>query len=270
MPLIIHRVMLMSKQVEPRTILYLTDNSLEPVLFHRCQELLMEQAQGIPIVSVSQQPLDFGINICLGPIGRSWLSLYKQMLAGLNAIETEWIVIAEHDCIYHKSHLHYQPNDAGVFWYNHNCWLAQWGGNHPELNGLYSYWPRRLALSQLICNKHLLKQAIEERLSILENGGRFDRQFLGCGEPGVVSERAIEKARKAAASGKPIQLQQYLKDYLQRYEHKAFGTDMPNLDIRHGSNFSGPKRGLKRRYELPFWGKFAEVVNGNSNDSINS
>ena len=126
---------------------------------------------------------------------------------------------------------------------------------------MYSYWPRRLALSQLICHKELLKQSLEERLDILEHGGRMDRQYLGCGEPGVVSERAMRKAQEAAASGKPIQLQRYLKDYLQRYEHKVFETEYPNLDIRHGSNFTGAKRGKKRTYTLPYWGKFEDVIN---------
>ena len=243
------------------TLLYLTDNSLLPDIDALCQRVLLREAGGLPIVSVSQKPIDLGRNVCVGEIGRNWISLYQQLLKGAEAAE-DWIVVCEHDCLYTYEHLSYRPDDAGVFWYNHNCWLVQWGGNHPELNGMYSYWPRRLALSQLICHKDLLIQSVTERLEILEKGGRMDRQFLGCGEPGVVSERALEKARKAAVSGKPIQLQRYLKDYLQRYEHKTFGTTNPNLDIRHSTNFTGPKRGKMRTYTMPYWGKFEDVMNG--------
>jgi hypothetical protein len=243
------------------SIIYITDNTLAPEIDSLCRRILVREAREIPIISVSQKPVDLGHNVCVGEIGRNWISLYKQLLAGAAEAETDWVVVVEHDCLYTYEHLSYQPDDPGVFWYNHNCWLVQWGGNHPELNGMYSYWPRRLALSQLICHKALLKQSIDERLEILERGGRMDRQFLGCGEPGVVSDRALHKARQAAESGKPIQLQRYLKDYLQRYEHKTFGTVNPNLDIRHGTNFTGPKRGKMRTYELPYWGKFEDVRN---------
>lgn len=242
------------------TIIHITDNSLTEEIAALCQRVLVREAREIPIISVSQKPMDFGRNICLGEIGRNWISLYKQLLAGADAAETDWIVVCEHDCLYTYEHLSYQPDDESVFWYNYNCWLVQWGGNHPELNGMYSYWPRRLALSQLICHKDLLRRSVTERLEILEHGGKMDKQFLGCGEPGVVSERALQKAKKAAESGKPIQLQRYLKDYLQKYEHRTFGTVKPNLDIRHGSNFTGPKRGKKRTFTLPYWGEFKEVM----------
>jgi hypothetical protein len=142
---------------------------------------------------------------------------------------------------------------------------VNWGGNHPELNGMYSMWVNkdhspRLALSQLICDKHLLAASVNERLAILENGGEMDREFLGCGEPGVVSTRALEKARRIANSGESIQLQPYLNDYLKKYENRTFSTVLPNLDIRHGTNFTGPKRGKDRRYELEYWGKFSEIM----------
>jgi hypothetical protein len=215
----------------------------------------------MPIISVSQKPIELGTNICVGEIGRSWISLYKQLLAGIEAAPTDWVVACEHDVLYPHCHLAYQPDDPGVFWYDTNCWLVVGpGSNHPELYGMYSYWPRRLVLSQLVCHKDLLKASIEERLAILENGADWDRQFLGCGEPGVVSERALDKARRYAASGEPMQLQRYLKDYLTKYEHKTFKSEIPSVDIRHGSNFTGPKRGKNRCYELPYWGRFAELI----------
>jgi hypothetical protein len=242
------------------TIIHITDNSLDPKLAAFCRNMLVSAAHDIPIISVSQRPIDLGTNICVGDIGRNWISLYNQLLAGISAATTPWVAICEHDCLYSHEHLSHQPPDPGVFWYNSNCWLVQWGGNHPELNGMYSYWPKRLALSQLICHKDLLAKCITERLDILQHGGKIDHQFLGCGEPGVVSDRAIHKAQQAAASGKPIQLQRYLKDYLQAYTHKVFSTIIPNLDIRHSSNFTGPKRGKKRTYILPYWGRFANII----------
>lgn len=244
------------------TILMLTDNSLSEDIAAPCRRILLREAGDIPIVSVSQKPIDLGRNICVGEIGRSWLSLYRQILAGLEAIETENVVIAEHDCCYSHEHLSYQISDPEIFWYNANHWLVEGpGGNHPELYGMYSYWPKRTALSQLICARDLLMESTREVLGLLGHGLKVAQGLHFYGEPGVKSKQ-FEKAFVEASSGRSSQLQAYLKDYVSKYSSAFFRTELPNLDIRHGSNFTGPKRGTKRRYELPYWGKFSEVMNG--------
>ena len=242
-----------------QTILYLTDNSLDKDIASLCQNVLYREAKGLPIISVSQKPIDFGENVCVGEIGRSWSSLYKQLLAGLEITKTDWIAIAEHDVLYNSEYLHYQPSDSSVFWYNMNCWLVVGpNSNHPELYGMYSYWPRRYALSQLIAPRQLLLDSTREILGLIEAGFKIKRGMRWFGEPGVI-EGKLKKAAIEAGSGRPTQLQRYLKDYITRYDHKIFRTNIPNVDIRHGTNFTGPKRGKKRCYELPYWGRFEEI-----------
>ena len=242
------------------TVLYLTDNSLDPQIADLCKRVLVSEAGKLPIVSVSQEPLDFGDNVCVGRIGRSWKSLYIQILAGLEATKTDWVLIAEHDVLYTSEHLHYEPGDPTVFHYNSNCWLVVGpGGNHPELFGMYSYWPKRYALSQLIAPRQLLHNSTSKILELIDAGLKLERGMRWYGEPGVI-EGKLKRAAVAACSGRPTQLQQYLRDYVTRYDHKVFKTVLPNVDIRHGSNFTGPKRGKKRRYEIPYWGRFDEVM----------
>jgi hypothetical protein len=224
------------------------------------KRVLLEAAGDIPIISVSQEPIDLGENICLGKIGRCWLSLYKQLLAGCEAAQSDWVVIAEHDCLYTPEHLNYLPSDADVFWYNNNRWLVQWGGNHPELDGMYSWWPGGLALSQLICWRELLLECMAERVYILEHGEHPG--VFGKGEPGVVPETTLAKVRRRALSGESTWMRQFLEQYLTKYEHRTFRTKLPNLDIRHSANFTGPKRGNRRRYELPYWGRWEDVIGG--------
>lgn len=243
-----------------KSLIYLTDNSITDEISDLSIRILNREAEGMEIISVSQKPVNLGNNICVGEIGRNWISLYTQIIAGIDACNSEFVGICEHDCLYSSEHLSWIPPSNNIFYYNSNCWLVQWGGNHPELNGMYSYWPKRLALSQLICDRQLLKESILERLELLKDGAKVTREFLGCGEPGVVSERALSKARKAALSGRPIQLQQYLDDYLRKYKSSSFNSNIPNLDIRHSTNFTGPKRGKKRCYELPYWGKFKDLI----------
>jgi hypothetical protein len=243
------------------SILFLTDNSVPADIGDLCKRILQREAGDIPIVSVSQRPIDLGRNVCVGEIGRSWMSLYKQILAGLDAIDTESVVIAEHDCLYTHEHLSYQPAKPEAFHYNHNHWLVEWHGNHPEIDGMYSYWPKRTALSQLICTVSLLRQSTEEVMRLLDMGLKVDKGLHWYGEPGQTSEQ-FRRAFVEASSGRPTQLQAYLKDYITKYQTEYFRTEKPNLDIRHGSNFTGSKRGKSRRYFLEPWGRFEDVMGG--------
>lgn len=239
------------------TIIYLTDNSLDEQLANRCRELLIREAKDIPIVSVSQKPIDLGLNVCVGEIGRSWFSLYKQLMTGLEHAQTEYVAIAEHDCIYSHEHLSWTPPTKDKFYYNYNHYLQEWGGNHPELKGLYSRWSRdRNALSQLVCSRELLLNHTKERLYLIEQGLGPARRF---GEAGAVPDK-IRKAAEIAVSGECKFLQPYLEDYLTKYSFAAFDTIVPNIDIRHGKNFTGPRRGKHRTYEIPYWGRFDELI----------
>jgi hypothetical protein len=118
-----------------------TDNSLDPAIASLCQRILIREAHDLPIICVSQKPVEnFGKNIVVGEIGRSWNSLYKQLLIGVEAAETDWVVIVEHDCLYNYEHLSYRPTDPSVFHYNANCWLVQYPntGPNPIFWGMYS------------------------------------------------------------------------------------------------------------------------------------
>ena len=243
------------------TIVYITDNSLSPEIMGLCQRVLTREAREIPIVSVSQKPVDFGRNICVGEIGRSWRSFYTQILTGLDAAETETIVMAEHDCCYTYDHLSFQPPDLSYFWYNRNHHLVQWGGNHPELTGMYSYFPGRIPYSMLVCAKSLLQEAINEIVNLIEMGLKVERGIRWHSEPGVIDTK-LRKAFVEANSGRPTQLQRYLKDYVTKYDHRLFSTPYPSLDIRHSTNFTGPRRGKHRTYEIPYWGKWSDVIEG--------
>lgn len=233
-------------------IIYLTDNTLDEQIAKVCRDNLLKQAGDIPIISVSQKPINFGKNVCVGEIGRSWLSLYKQLYAGLYMSESENVVIAEHDCLYEAEHLHFTPPRDDTFCYNQNTWLLQWGGNHPELNGMYSYWPNRFCLSQLVCNRKLFLNWVEGMLSLL--GEKINKDLMHA-EPGICTEKEIETVRKRARNGKSSYLHTYLTNFLEKYKKETFKTKVAIVDIRHGTNFTGPRRGGKRRFELPYWGR---------------
>lgn len=244
------------------TIVYYTNHSLTEPLFTRCQELLQEAADRMPIVSVSHTPIKLGRNIVIGKRKSSWLLLYKQLLKGVEEATTKYVAMAEHDCLYHPEHFSFIPPLDDTFYYNENTLFVQWSDkNHPTLKGMYSRWPsQRLALSSLICNRQLLADTLNQRLDMLDKDRKLVRELVFAGEPGLSALR-IKSARKWAASGRPVYLKQYIQDQLDRETYDTWVSEKPILDIRHDGNFTGPRRGVRRHWDNPHWGKFEDLIN---------
>ena len=245
------------------SILYYTDNILEESFAARVQKELLKAAGGKKIITVSQKPIDFGDSICLGDIGRSHHSLFRQILVGAKAATTENVALVEHDCMYTPEHFNWIPPDSKRFFYNVNHWFVQWGGKH---SGEYSYG-RRKVLSNLICNRELLIRALEEKVKMIELGAIIRKGQVGACEPGVCDDRVAFVELK-----EQLLEQEYLKACKENPNHKdvgketfsakSFKTVLPNLDIRHGKNFSGGRHGGQTTYDLPYWGNFNEYMGG--------
>ena len=99
-----------------RVIVYYTDNRIEHSLAEAVRKHLKKVAGPIPIISVSQKPLNFGKNICVGIKERSYKSMYEQMLVGVEAAPDDSIIyLCEHDVFYHYSHFVKTPKDGCVY-----------------------------------------------------------------------------------------------------------------------------------------------------------
>lgn len=240
-----------------KTILFCTDNRCPEPLFSAVVNHLREF--DLPIVSVSHEPLDLGTNICIGKRKSSWLCLYQQLLIGLEVADTDYITIAEHDCFYTQEHFDWMPPTDDIFYYNENVWLTQWSDTkHLELKGMFSTFPKkRLALSQLVCNRRIYLDTISKRLDIIDQDRRIIKGIDHIGEPGV---SRVKRVQRWAASGRCAYLKQDLGKVLELEKYETFKTKLPNLDVRHDTNFTGPRRGRNRRYELHPWGKFEDVL----------
>jgi len=246
-----------------KTIIYLTDNSLDEKVYITCRDWLYRAAGEHKIVSVSQKPIDIGTNVCVGEIGRSGLSIDLQMKAGLEKVDTKYVAIAEHDCLYTREHFDWEPTDDNYFWYNDNCWLVQYNNpKYPEWNGMYSHIGKRRVQSQLICTADKLREITEKKIAILSDSNWMELYPTGrIGEPGT---NHLSRTRELLKREKVRHLWPQVKDYITKYGAKDFKTKLPNLDIRHGLNFTGPRRGKKRTFNLPYWGEFKEIIYENS------
>lgn len=105
-------------------IVYYTDNQLDEDLWKYCQRKLRQAAEGTRVVSVGLKEMDFGDNIRLNE-PRGYLTMFKQILAGLKELESEIVFFAEHDVIYNKSHFDFRPLKKDVIYYNTNVWKVR-------------------------------------------------------------------------------------------------------------------------------------------------
>jgi hypothetical protein len=65
-----------------------------------------------PIISVSQQPIDFGTNICVGEVGISNQNAHRQFQMGCQAATTEFVHAAESDTLYPPEYFQFIPDEA--------------------------------------------------------------------------------------------------------------------------------------------------------------
>ena len=203
-------------------IIYYTDNSLNEKFAGRFRQRLINAAPDIPIVSVSQKPIDFGHNICVKGIGRSYYNLWKQVLTASMYSKADVVYIAEHDVLYDSSYFEFEPEDNNCFYYNRNVWFVR------TRDGRALSKPN-LCFSQCVCNRLLLLDNMMQRIKWYENKKEKHPRY-GPSEPGRIRKTKLDERKLFG-----INLDQ-------KWRLERFMSSKPNIDIRHGNNFSGSRR----------------------------
>jgi hypothetical protein len=164
------------------TILYYTANRLTEPTAARIRAHLWAQVKGRhAIVSVSQKPIDFGRNICVGDIGANKYNAYWQILRGVMTIQTEYVATVDDDALYTWEHFSHRP-PPGEFWYETNYWFCQDGKDY--------YWrPRDLetkggGMWSCIARTDTLSANLQARFEHFPTPESV-RENMWWGEPGI-------------------------------------------------------------------------------------
>lgn len=96
------------------TILYYTSNQEGEVFEGRIRQNILDVKGDIPLVSVSQKPIDFGENICVGEVGASGFNMFRQIQIGLERVKTKFVVAAEADCLYPFDYFNFIPSREDI------------------------------------------------------------------------------------------------------------------------------------------------------------
>ena len=170
------------------SIIYYTANKISNYFAENVRKQLIISAGEIPIISVSQKPINFGENICVGDIGCSTLNIYRQATLGVKNAKTKFIALAEDDAFYTLSHFDFIPPRDDTFYYNENIWgIYTW--TKPSV---FSYKGRR-SLWTLICERDLFIEVMEERFAKYNDNNVPEHLF---GEPGKYEKQMGVKVNR--------------------------------------------------------------------------
>jgi hypothetical protein len=105
------------------TVVYYTANREAPTFARKIQQTLLETIEGLPLVSVSQQPIDFGTNICVGAVGASSQNAYRQLQIGALEAKTRFVCTAEADMLYPRSYFEFVPPQEDTGYLASPLWI---------------------------------------------------------------------------------------------------------------------------------------------------
>jgi len=91
------------------TVIYYTSNREKEGFELNIRQALLDTMGDLPLISVSQKPIDFGENICVGDVGTSEINCRRQVLIGCKRAKTKNICVAESDFVYPVDYFNYVP-----------------------------------------------------------------------------------------------------------------------------------------------------------------
>ena len=113
--------------MSPTTVVYYSSNQDYKSFEDAVRNALLEAIGDLPLISVTQQPLDFGHNICIGNVGRSRTNIYQQLRLGAEAADTVSVAVVEADMLYPPGFFTFIPANQDTYYYPKEAYIAWYG-----------------------------------------------------------------------------------------------------------------------------------------------
>jgi hypothetical protein len=212
----------MGQTVDPRTtIIYYTANREEERFEQVIRQQIIRAAGGLPIISVSQKPIDFGQNICVGDVGISNQNAHRQFQIGCEAAKTEYVHAAESDTLYPPEYFQFVPDDP-LCAYRTPIYLFRFGGT--------MFYRKKGSESATVCGRDYAIYAVNKSL---RNRGTW--------------RDSLEQGREVPYTFRHGNWKPFV------IETSIVNIKTPNqMHSRHGYD--------ETVKELPYWGKPEEVT----------
>lgn len=222
------------------TIIYYTANLPKENFAQKIrQEILKAAGNNLPIISISQKPIDFGQNIIITAKEHPLINIYQAILTGAKAAKTKYVALTEDDTLYPEEHFYRYLPPEDTFAYNLTRWNIYTWSKPP----FFSIKFRRI-FGTLVAPRLLLIEALEERLAKYFDTDKILLQWMG--EPG----RQKYEKRLGVTPRKVVD----------------FYTYSPVIAFSHPDSLGFRLQGTKKRanpiraLELPYWGTAQQVL----------
>ena len=106
------------------TILYYTANVEDESFESKIRDNILANKRSIPLISVSQKPIDFGDNICVDIHDPCYFNQFRQILVGLKKVKTRYVLTAEADFLYPPDYFQFMPEEAGKCYRYFGVWVC--------------------------------------------------------------------------------------------------------------------------------------------------
>ncbi len=142
-----------------KTIIYYTSNREDEKFEALVRKGIREASKGLLIISVSQKPIKFGKNICVGDVGQTYLNAFRQCLMGCEEAKTPFVIMTESDTLYPlEGYFDFEPTDPNIIYSYDNVWVL-WK------NGTNLYYKKERTHASLIYGREFLIKLMTESLA---------------------------------------------------------------------------------------------------------
>ena len=107
-----------------KTIIYYSANTEKESFEQKIRDNILKHSQGLPIISVTQKPIDFGRNICVGIQDNCYMNEFRQIRIALENVTTPYVVVTEADNLYPPDYFAFDPPEKGHFYRYMNVWIS--------------------------------------------------------------------------------------------------------------------------------------------------
>jgi hypothetical protein len=208
-------------------IIFYTDNLIWEPIKSAVEKTIL--ASGLPVVSCSLKPLDFGKNIVLD-LEPSFITYMTQIKTALENSDSDYVFFCEHDCLYPKSHFDFTPLRDDIYYYNKNSWRWMFGSDFAIT------YDELMSLSGLCCNRKLALDQYTRRIA----KAITKPPEANIREPSWARAWGMEPGTKKPRNGGFSELQ-----------FETWRSGFPIVDIRHKGTITRNKVTLDEFKHLP-------------------
>lgn len=201
------------KDEPEKGIIFYTDNQLSLKIARTVQKQL--KSIGLPIVSSSLKPMNFGKNVHC-KLKRGYMTMFKQILSALEAQNTKYVYFCEHDVKYHPSHFDFTPPRDDVWYYNTNMYKVS------SADGRALWTDDCKQVSGICVNRETAVKHYKKRIEMLE-------KYTGDNFNGYVRAMGFEPATN------------HRKERVDDAKSENYMSKLPNIDIRHEANLTATR-----------------------------